>query len=630
MNANYFIIGFMLLPFLAFLVTMLVNEKREKLISSMTTLTIGAVFLELIAFVIYWWANGAKAVNMQELTIFENEEYAFFIDFYFDKVSATYLLVGTFITLLIVRYSSYYMHLETGYRRFFSTILFFYFSYNFAVLAGNFETLFAGWEMLGISSFLLIAFYRERYLPVRNAVKVFSVYRIGDIGILLAMWASHHLWHENITFEKLHNYALVQQHLSEHHLVGLFISVCLLLAAAAKSAQFPFSSWIPRAMEGPTPSSAIFYGSLSIHFGVFLLIRMMPFLEQQIVVRILIALVGVTTAVISYFTSIVQPTIKTQIAYASTSQIGVMFIEIALGFENLALFHFVGNAFLRTYQLLVSPSVVTYLIREQFYHYKPLNDNKVKYWLSKRFYYGWYLLSLKEFNMDKLMSKLIFNVFKRLGNKLNFLTYRNIFYYFFPTYLIGFGLYAGGRYIPSLNQAWFHDVLPLLFASIALLMIMKAFSERRYPRLAWLLVFLGHFWIALAVSHNELFSFVELIWYLSGIVVAGITGWFTLEWLKKAEPKLFSLYRYYGHIYEYPRLAGLFLICTLGLMGFPITTTFIGEDLIFSHVHEYQYVLAFLLSSCFIIEGIALIKIYARLFLGSHAKVYHETPLQSS
>jgi NADH-quinone oxidoreductase subunit L len=250
--------------------------------------------------------------------------------------------------------------------------------------------------------------------------------------------------------------------------------------------------------------------------------------------------------------------------------------------------------------------------------------------LSKKFYYGWYLLSLKEFNMDKLMGKLIFNLFKKIGNKLNFLTYKNIFYYFFPTYLVGLGLYAGGRWMPSIHQAWFHDVLPLLFASIALLMIMKAFSERRYPRLAWLLVFLGHFWIALAVSHNELFSYVELVWYLSGIVVAGITGWYALEWLKKAEPKLFSLYRYYGHIYEYPRLAGLFLLCTLGLMGFPITTTFIGEDLIFSHVHEYQFVLAFLLSSCFIIEGIALIKIYARLFLGNHAKVYHETPLQSS
>ncbi|TAH20097.1 MAG: hypothetical protein EAZ08_06810 [Cytophagales bacterium] len=625
MDVNSFIIGFILFPFLAFVITLLIDEKQEKLISNLTIVSIAILFLGLISFDVYWIMNGSKAINIQQTSLYQDDGYVFLIDFYFDKVSAVYLIVGTFITLLIVRYSTYYMHLEVGYRRFFATILFFYFSYNFTVLSGNFETLFAGWEMLGISSFLLIAFYRERYLPVRNAVKVFSIYRIGDIGILLAMWASHHLWHENITFERLLDYELVQHYLTEHSNVALFISICLLVAAAAKSAQFPFSSWMPRAMEGPTPSSAIFYGSLSIHFGVFLLIRTMPFWEQQTVARVLIAFVGLITAITSYFTARVQPTIKTQIAYASITQIGIMFIEIALGFDKLALFHFVGNAFLRTYQLLVSPSVVAYLIREQFYHYVPNRDN-VDSIFGKKLLYGWYLLSLKEFRLDALLSKLVFNVFKKLGSRLNFLTYKNIFFYFFPTYIVGCGLYIIGNYVAP----WLHSILPIIFASIALLMIMKAFSERNYPRLAWLLVFLGHFWIALAVSHNEYFSYKELIWYLSGIIVAGIAGWYSLEWLKKQEPKLFTLYRYYGHIYEYPRLAGFFFICTLGLMGFPITTTFIGEDLIFSHVHATQYVLAFLLSSCFVIGGIALIRIYARLFLGNHAKVYHETPLQSS
>ena len=97
------------------------------------------------------------------------------------------------------------MHRESGYKRFFYTILFFYAGYTLAVFAGNLETLFIGWEILGLTSFLLVAFYRERYLPVKNAFKVFSIYRIGDVGIILAMWASHHLWHENITFEKIQN-----------------------------------------------------------------------------------------------------------------------------------------------------------------------------------------------------------------------------------------------------------------------------------------------------------------------------------------------------------------------------------------------------------------------------------------
>jgi NADH:ubiquinone oxidoreductase subunit 5 (subunit L)/multisubunit Na+/H+ antiporter MnhA subunit len=116
-------------------------------------------------------------------------------------------------------------------------------------------------------------------------------------------------------------------------------------------------------MEGPTPSSAIFYGSLSIHFGVFLLLRTMPFWEQQPVARFMIGGVGVITAILGYLIAKAQPSIKTQIAYASVSQIGIMFVEVALGLQTLALIHFVGNAFLRTYQLLVSPSVVSYMIR---------------------------------------------------------------------------------------------------------------------------------------------------------------------------------------------------------------------------------------------------------------------------
>jgi NADH:ubiquinone oxidoreductase subunit 2 (subunit N) len=162
------------------------------------------------------------------------------------------------------------------------------------------------------------------------------------------------------------------------------------------------------------------------------------------------------------------------------------------------------------------------------------------------------------------------------------------------------------------------------------MMVMKGFSERRYPKLAWMLLTLQHFWIALAVGHNEHFQMSETIWYLSGVMIAGISGYLVLSALRKKEPYYFTLFRYYGHSYEYPRLAGLFLLCSLGLMGFPITTTFIGEDLIFSHIHKDQYLLAFLLSSCFVIEGIAVIRVYARLFLGNHAKVYHETPLQSS
>ncbi len=359
---------FLLLPLFGFLISLFVLPGKELWISNIAYTTVGANFLLGISFVVFWIYSGSLALNIHDISVYSNPEYDFFIDFYFDKISAVYFLVGTFLTFLVTVYSRYYMHRDAGYKRFFNTILFFYLGYNITVLSGNFETLFIGWEILGISSFLLIAFYRERYLPVRNAIKVFTIYRIGDVGIMLAMWMMHHLWDENITFSKLANYELVSEHLASHSWIGVFISVMILVAAAAKSAQLPFTAWLPRAMEGPTPSSAIFYGSLSVHIGVFLLLRTFPFWEHQGSVRVLIGVLGLSTTLIASSIAKVQASIKGQVAYASAAQIGVIFIEVALGLETLALIHFAGNAFLRTYQLLISPSVITYLIMRTVLH----------------------------------------------------------------------------------------------------------------------------------------------------------------------------------------------------------------------------------------------------------------------
>jgi NADH-quinone oxidoreductase subunit L len=625
MEANYIILSFILVPFLGFILSVLIPERKEMLMSRVAIYTAGWQFFSILIFSFYWIFWQLPDLNINEVSLFQNKEYNFFIDFYFDKTTAVYLITGSFVTFLITRYSRYYMHLESGYKRFFNTILFFYLGYNWTVLSGNFETLFIGWEILGISSFLLIAFYRERYLPVRNAVKVFSIYRIGDVGILLAMWASHHLWHENITFAKLNNSELVHHQLEGHSGIGIFIAICILIAAAAKSAQIPFSSWLPRAMEGPTPSSAIFYGSLSVHFGVFLLIRTFPFWEEQIIVRVLIAMVGLTTAIIAFQIARVQSTIKSQIAYASITQIGIMFIEIAMGWEIIVLIHFAGNAFLRTFQLLISPSVVSYMIRDQFYHHKPTERFKIKL-LPVKWKNTFYLLSLKEWHLNIIMYRYVFNPMKRLGSIFDFLTPKNVFYFIVPFYIIGIVLYQFRR---DLSNSLL-EFLPELFALIGLLLVMKAFSERKYPRLSWILVFANHFWVALAVSFNENYDYSENIIYLSGILVAGISGFICLQLLRKKELKYRYLDQYNGHVKEYPTLSFCFLISALALMGFPITPSFIGEDLIFSHIHQDQFLLGLFNSISFVLGGIALIRIYARLFLGPHIKTDHATPLKSS
>ncbi|MFK6999805.1 proton-conducting transporter transmembrane domain-containing protein [Flavobacterium oreochromis] len=621
---NEILIAFVLIPFAGFFISFWLPEKKESWLSRTALSTVLIQLLALTIFLFYWGLKGAKPFNLFEVSLVKTNHYEFFIDFFFDKVTAVYLFVGALLISMVTTYSRYYLHREKGYKRFFMTVLFFFFGYNLAVLSGNFETLFIGWEIIGISSFLLIAFYRERYLPVKNAFKVFSIYRIGDVGLLLAMWASHHLFHENITFMKMHNYELVSEHLQTHSFIGVFIGLCLVCAAAVKSAQVPFSSWLPRAMEGPTPSSAIFYGSLSVHLGVFLMLRTHPFWEHQTSLRIAIVVMGVLTSLVATFMARVQSSVKSQIAYSSISQIGLIFIEIALGFDNLALLHFAGNAFLRTYQLLVSPSVVSYLIREQFYHYEPV-EHTFEDSLPKRLEYALYILSVKEFNLEKIVNFFLWKPLKSIGKLLNFLNLKRTFILFVPVYIGGILLLnSQSRLSDQINHR-----LPEFFAFIGLISVFKSFSERKSPFVAWVLIIFNHFWIVLAILFNEKVDLYEVSLYLTGIIIAGVLGYIALLKLNKIENET-SLNQYLGHVYEHPKFAFFFLVAALGVTGFPITTTFIGEDLLFSHIESDQVVLAFFIASSFVVSGIAGIRIYTRLFLGPHIKTYHELPYKSS
>ncbi len=613
---DFYLQLFVLIPLIGFILTIVIPN-NEKIISWVSLSTVGIHLFFSIGFVAYWLFNKHIPIDLKEFSIYKSDGYNFFIDLYFDKISAVFALIGAFLTFLIVAYCRTYLHREEGYKRFFSIIIFFYVGFNFIVFSGNFETLFIGWEVLGISSFLLIAFYRDRYLPVKNAVKVFSIYRIGDVGVILAMWLSHHLFHENITFQKINDASLVHEHLLNHSYTGVIIALLIFLSAAAKSAQFPFSSWLPRAMEGPTPSSAIFYGSLSIHIGAFLMLRTFPFWEHQYSFRVLVIIVGIATTIIAILTSRVQSSVKSQIAYSSIAQIGIIFIEIALGFDNLALIHISGNAFLRTYQLLVSPSVVSYKIREQFYNFVPHTKSIEQSW-PKKLEYSLYILCLKEWHLDSLMYKYLWNPSKKIGGRLNFLTFQNIYFISIPLLIIGIAFDLNQEFIsPAILE-----YLPVFFAFIGLSCVFKAFTERNSVRLSWSLVILNHCFIALAISFNEHFDNIHHLWYLSGVIVSGIIGYLCIHRLRKLE-KWISLDQFYGHSFEHPKITFLFLIACLGLAGFPITPSFIGEDLIFSHIHENQILLALFTALSFVLNGLAVIRIYARIFLGPNAKQYN-------
>ena len=615
---------FILLPFIGFLASLPVPNKNERLLSTIALFTVGLQLVGTMVFIAGWLASASPTLDIKQIVLYKSPGFEFFIDFYFDRITAVFALMGAVLTFLVTIFSRYYMHRESGFKRFFTALLLFVTGYNFVIFSGNFETLFVGWEILGITSFLLIAFYRDRYLPVKNGFKVLSFYRLGDICLLLAMWMSHHLWHRNITFAEWEQAGLVQAAFQQHYPQAMFIAVLIVIAAAIKSAQLPFSTWLPRAMEGPTTSSAIFYGSLSVHIGAFVLLRSYAFWSQEAIITGMIIAIGALTSLVATGIAQVQSSVKTQIAYSSIAQIGLIFIEIALGWHTLALVHFAGNAFLRTYQLLVSPSVLSYLVHDMFFHFKPRPSGQGDS-LMNRLKQAVYVLCIKEWNFDTLLHRYLWRPFKWVGQQMS-LVHRH-WVLVGGIVLLGMGT-AGFFWRASMTTA-LYGYLPLFFSLLALLLLLQAFTERSDARRAWLTAFGSQLFVALSILWHKEIAWQQIVLYLGGSVTAALVGYWCLHRIRSTEGDL-ALDQYHGHSYEYSGVALLFLLASLGMAGFPITPTFVGIDLMFTHISAEQLVLVSLTALNFLFLELTLIRIYSRIFLGQHRKAYHPIAFKSS
>ena len=207
--------AFILLPLVSFFLVLIFRNKQERSITFIVQATTALYIIAAILLGGAWAMNGFDSIQQQLITLYQTDGFAFVISFYYDHITLCYSVIGSLIFFLVATFSRFYMHRDEGFRRFFATLLLFLTGYNLIIFSGNFETLFIGWEMIGLSSFLLIAFYRNRYLPVKNGLKVLSVYRLSDISLILAMWMMHHLTHQNIYFTQLvetKNTALQLQH----------------------------------------------------------------------------------------------------------------------------------------------------------------------------------------------------------------------------------------------------------------------------------------------------------------------------------------------------------------------------------------------------------------------------------
>jgi NADH:ubiquinone oxidoreductase subunit 5 (subunit L)/multisubunit Na+/H+ antiporter MnhA subunit len=615
---------YVFIPLLGFFLSLFFNRTQERAITTIAISTVGVHFILIIYAVLDWFSHGMETQSLKYWLLYEHAGFKFILDFYYDRITAVFSVVGALITLLVIVFSKYYMHRDDGFKRYFNSLLLFYTGFSFAVFAGNFETLFIGWEIFGFTSFLLIGYYRDRYLPIKNAFKVLSLYRLGDVCLILAMWMAHHVFHTNITFTELAQANWLGDFGIDMNSGSLlFIVLMMLVAAAIKSAQFPFSSWLPRAMEGPTTSSAIFYGALSAHLGVFLLLRTSPLWQVAPGFNFGIIALGLVTAILASMTAKVQSTIKTQIAYGAITQMGLMLVEIGLGLHTLALIHFAGHACLRAYQLLVSPSTLGYMIHNQFFEYqaKPVSTAI----LNSRLRNTLYLLSIKEWNLDEFQQRFLWRPFKWLGKQ--FIWLETLTSQVTLTLLIVLGIMMDLKLFTL--TANISQYLPIVYATLSLMCILAALASRGSPMRAWWKIIMSQLLIVLAVSLNVHVESVHVWIYLSTTISAAVMGMFCLHNTYYIDKDI-SLNQYHGYVQERPDLAIIFLISAMALVGFPFTPAFIAIDLMFTQIQDDQYALLALTGVGFIFLELAALRIYARVYLGQHKKHTHPIAYRSS
>ena len=291
--------------------------------------------------------------------------YHFAVKFVFDRLSVPFVALTLVLVGTVGAFAHKYLHREPGYNRFFVLYALFLAGMVVAALAGTIETLFLGWELVGLSSALLVGFFQNRPAPVRNALRVWGVYRVSDAALLLAAVVLHHQSGEG-DLDQLTGYREVGGEVTAWPFgavplsaaQALLVGGLLVVAAAGKSALVPFSGWLPRAMEGPTPSSAVFYGALSVHLGAYLLLRAGPLLDASPVLSGAVFVLGLATAAYAALAGRVQSDIKSALSFASLTQVGLIVAEIGLGWRYVPLVHLLGHACLRTLQFLRAPTLL--------------------------------------------------------------------------------------------------------------------------------------------------------------------------------------------------------------------------------------------------------------------------------
>ena len=298
-----------------------------------------------------------------------------------DPLSAVMILVVTGVGLLIHIYSIGYMHGDPYYSRYFAYLNLFIFSMLILVLANNYVLLFVGWELVGLCSFLLIGFWFEKKSAADAGKKAFIVNRIGDFGFLIGIFTVFAAF-GSVTFQEV--FAQV-----DSVAPWIITAACLWLfcGAVGKSAQFPLYVWLPDAMEGPTPVSALIHAATMVTAGVYMVARSFPLFSQSEVALVVVMTVGTFTAVFAAAMALVQYDIKRVMAYSTVSQLGYMFLALGAGAFTAAVFHLMTHAFFKALLFLSAGSVMHAMEGETDFRkmgglWQPLRKTGMRFWIG--------------------------------------------------------------------------------------------------------------------------------------------------------------------------------------------------------------------------------------------------------
>ncbi len=329
----------------------------------------GMVISTVAAFLVFRDVMAGNTFNGPLYTWITSGETVFQIGFLIDRLSATMMVVVTFVSLMVHIYTIGYMADDPGYQRFFSYISLFTFSMLMLVMSNNFLQLFFGWEAVGLVSYLLIGFWYNKPTAIYANLKAFLVNRVGDLGFLIGI-ALILVYCGSLDYAQVFAEApeLKDEVVAMSFLDWpLMTTICILLfiGAMGKSAQFPLHVWLPDSMEGPTPISALIHAATMVTAGIFMVARMSPLFEMSETALSLVLVIGAITALFMGLVAIVQNDIKRVVAYSTLSQLGYMTVALGASAYAGAMFHLVTHAFFKALLFLGAGSVIIALHHQQ-------------------------------------------------------------------------------------------------------------------------------------------------------------------------------------------------------------------------------------------------------------------------